>query len=81
MPDCVKAEEGTRIRSAIVITSAEDCLRHIAGSIPSHDFELAVLYIELFVAETCHDAVLKTIEEQHEAAQKIIATVFGPVAL
>ena len=38
-------------------TSAEDCLRHIKGSITGDDFKMAVIYIELLVSLRCYDEV------------------------
>ncbi len=62
------------------IASAADCLQHVKYAIDEHDFKLAVLYIELLVAQECHKAVVETIEERHQAAMAIITAPFREIA-
>ncbi len=56
----------------IDIKNAADCLQHVKYAIDEHDFRLAVLYIDLLVAQECHKAVAETIEERHQATIAII---------
>ena len=48
------------------------CLRHIRDSISTLDYKLAILRIEMLVAQECHKTVIKTIDERHQAALTIL---------
>jgi len=58
------------------ITSAADCLRHVIDDITEIGYKMAVLYIEVLVAQETHKAVVKTIEERHQAAMAILSAPF-----
>ncbi len=68
------------MRTPTTITNAADCLQHVKYAIDEDDFRLAVLLIELLVAQECHKALIETIEERHREVMAIITAPFREIA-